>query len=103
MIEQLWIWCVLYSPSCIQNLFVVAGEMLSVAAPFLEHQMHPTVIIGAFRQALEDLIEVLRDVVSVPVDINDKKEMTRIIKSCIGTKLVTKWYVPIMLVIIKTF
>ncbi len=38
-----------------------AGEMLTVAGPFLEHQMHPTVVIAAFRQALEDLLEVLRD------------------------------------------
>lgn len=68
-----------------------AGEMLSVAAPFLEQQMHPTVIIGAFRQAPEDLIDLLRDVISVPVDINDRTEMMRIIKSCIGTKIISKW------------
>lgn len=37
------------------------GEMLSVAEPFLQQQMHPTVIISAFRQALEDLVEILRD------------------------------------------
>jgi T-complex protein 1 subunit gamma len=67
--------------------------MMSVASPFLEQQMHPTVIISAFRQALEDLLEILKDVVSVPVDINDHNEMKRIIKSCIGTKLVTKWLV----------
>jgi T-complex protein 1 subunit gamma len=73
------------------SVIVLAGEMLSVAGPFLEQQMHPTVIIGAYRQALEDLLQVLKDVVSVPVDINDRNEMTRIIKSCIGTKLVTKW------------
>lgn len=73
------------------SVIILAGEMLSVASPFLEQQTHPTVIIGAYRQALEDLLEILKDVVSVPVDINDKAEMTRIIKSCIGTKLVTKW------------
>ena len=35
--------------------------MLSVAEPFLQQQMHPTVIISAFRQALEDLVEILRE------------------------------------------
>lgn len=35
--------------------------MLAVAEPFLQQQMHPTVIISAFRQALEDLVEILRD------------------------------------------
>ena len=42
-------------------LCLSAGEMLAVAAPFLEQQVHPTVVIGAFRQALEDLLDVLRD------------------------------------------
>lgn len=39
----------------------LGGEMLAVAEPFLQQQMHPTVIISAFRQALEDLVEILRD------------------------------------------
>jgi len=55
--------------------------MLAVAAPFLEQQMHPTVIIGAFRQALEELLEVLRTKISITVDINDAAEMKRIIMS----------------------
>jgi len=67
--------------------------MLSVAGPFLEQQMHPTVIIGAFRQALDELLTILKDQVSVAVDITDRAEMTRIIKSCIGTKFITKWSV----------
>jgi len=65
--------------------------MLSVAGPFLEQQMHPTVIIGAFRQALDDLLTILKDQVSIAVDITNRDEMTRIIKSCIGTKFITKW------------
>jgi len=72
---------------------VAAGEMLSVAGPFLEQQMHPTVIIGAFRQALDDLLTILKDQVSIAVDVTDRAEMTRIIKSCIGTKFITKWSV----------
>ncbi len=39
----------------------VAGEMLSVAEPFLEQQMHPTTIITAYRQALDDIISITRD------------------------------------------
>ena len=40
---------------------LAAGEMLSVAQPFLEQQMHPTVIIRAFRQALEDILAVIKE------------------------------------------
>ena len=36
--------------------------MLSVAEQFLEQQMHPTVIIGAYRHALEDMLEALREI-----------------------------------------
>ena len=43
------------------SVIILAGEMLAVAAPFLEQQVHPTVVIRAFRLALEDLLEVLRD------------------------------------------
>jgi len=39
----------------------VAGEMLSVAEQFLEQQIHPTVVIGAYRRALEDMLEILKD------------------------------------------
>lgn len=33
--------------------------MLAVGEQFLDEQMHPTVIIGAYRQALEDMISIL--------------------------------------------
>lgn len=39
---------------------IIGGEVLSVAEPFLEQQMHPTVIISAFRLALEDILETLK-------------------------------------------
>lgn len=39
-----------------------AGEMLAVAEQFLEQQMHPTVIISAYRQALEDMLETLKEI-----------------------------------------
>lgn len=38
-----------------------AGEMLSVAEQFLTQQMHPTVIISAYRLALEDMVDILRE------------------------------------------
>lgn len=38
-----------------------AGEMLGVAEPFLEQQMHPTVIIAAFRRALDDIVTAAKD------------------------------------------
>ncbi|XP_050401053.1 T-complex protein 1 subunit gamma [Patella vulgata] len=74
-----------------KSVIILAGEVLSVAEQFLEQQMHPTVIISAYRQALEDMLDLVRDKVSVPVDVTKREEMLKIIKSCLGTKLISKW------------
>lgn len=73
------------------SVIVLAGETLSVAEQFLQQQMHPTVIISAYRQALEEASKLLKEKVGVPVDINNRDEMMKIIKSCIGTKFISKW------------
>jgi len=73
------------------SVIVLAGEILSVAEQFLQQQMHPTVIISAYRQALEEASKLLKEKVSSPVDVNNRDEMIKIIKSCIGTKFVSKW------------
>ena len=73
------------------SVIVLAGEILSVAEQFLGQQMHPTVIISAYRQALEEASKLLKEKVAVPIDTNNRDEMIRIIKSCIGTKFVSKW------------
>lgn len=73
------------------SVIILGGEMLSVAEPFLEQQMHPTVIISAFRLALEDLLELLKTKVSTPVDTTNRDEMVKIVKSSVGTKFISKW------------
>uniref|UniRef100_A0A673Y224 Chaperonin containing TCP1, subunit 3 (gamma) n=1 Tax=Salmo trutta TaxID=8032 RepID=A0A673Y224_SALTR len=44
------------------SVIILAGEMLSVAEQFLEQQMHPTVIISAYRHALDDMLDMLKDI-----------------------------------------
>lgn len=39
------------------SVIILAGEVLAQAAQFLEQRIHPTVIIQAYRMALEDMIE----------------------------------------------
>lgn len=73
------------------SVIVLAGEMLAVAEPFLNQQMHPTLIIRAYREALEDIIKVLQDDVSIPLDQNNKNKMAEVIKSCVGTKFIGRW------------
>merc|ERR1739848_603822 len=73
------------------SVVILAGEVLSVAKQFIEDKIHPTLVIGAYRRALDDLLDVLKEQVSIPVDINDDAEMMRILKSCLGTKFINKW------------
>ena len=40
--------------------------------------MHPTVIIQAFRQALEDMVAILGDEVGVPVNMEDEAQLIKV-------------------------
>ncbi|XP_064114758.1 T-complex protein 1 subunit gamma-like [Macrobrachium nipponense] len=73
------------------SVVILAGEMLAVAEQFLQHKMHPVVIIQAYRQALEDAICALEDQLSVPVDLDCEEKMVEVIKSCIGTKFMGQY------------
>uniref|UniRef100_A0A182TLD8 T-complex protein 1 subunit gamma n=1 Tax=Anopheles melas TaxID=34690 RepID=A0A182TLD8_9DIPT len=73
------------------SVIVLAGEMLAVAEQFLQQQIHPTVIIRAYREALEDMVRILQDEVSIELDRSDKKRLAEVVKSCVGTKFVGRW------------
>lgn len=73
------------------SVVILAGEMLAVAEQYLEQNMHPLVIIQAYRQALDDALEALQDTLSVPVDINDDQQMVDVVQSCIGTKFLGQY------------
>uniref|UniRef100_H3CG97 T-complex protein 1 subunit gamma n=1 Tax=Tetraodon nigroviridis TaxID=99883 RepID=H3CG97_TETNG len=74
-------------------IILAAGELLSVAEQFLEQQMHPTVIISAYRRALDDMLESLKEIRggSTPVDTSDRSMMLKIIHSAINTKVLSRW------------
>merc|ERR1719367_1427580 len=73
------------------SVIVLAAEMLGVSRQFLEDKMHPTIIIQAFRQALEDAVAILGDEVGVPVDMDDEAQLVKVVQSCIGTKFISRW------------
>lgn len=67
-----------------------AGEMLVVAEPFLMQSMHPTVIVRAYRQALDAAMEICESI-AVDIDTTDEEQMRRLILSCIGTKFTSRF------------
>jgi T-complex protein 1 subunit gamma len=72
------------------KLISLAGEMLAVAEPFLEKQIHPTIIIRGFFRALEDCTEFL-DKFAVKLDPNSRADMLKVVRSCLSTKFVSRW------------
>merc|ERR1712066_1219451 len=73
------------------SVIVLAAEMGGVSHQFLEEKMHPTVVIQAYRQALEDAANILRETVATPIDMEDKVAVRKVIQSCVGTKFIAKW------------
>jgi T-complex protein 1 subunit gamma len=73
------------------SVIILAGEVLSVAEQFLEQKIHPTIIIQAYRMALEDIIAACRDQLSIPVDLNNDAEVITVVKSCLNTKMSSNW------------
>ncbi|CAI4232711.1 unnamed protein product [Auanema sp. JU1783] len=73
------------------SVIILAGEVMSQAQPFLEQKIHPTIIIQAYRQALEDMIELAETKFSKPINIDNDEETAVVVKSCLGTKMMSKW------------
>ncbi|VDM61602.1 unnamed protein product [Angiostrongylus costaricensis] len=65
------------------SVIVLAGEVMAQAEPFLEQK--------AYRAALEDIINLAEEKFSKSVDVNSDKEIISVIKSCLGTKMLSKW------------
>merc|ERR1712029_247329 len=73
------------------SVIILAAEVLGISLQFLKEKIHPTVIIQAYRQALEDAVNMIREVVATPIDLNDKVAVRKVIESCVGTKFISKW------------
>jgi T-complex protein 1 subunit gamma len=72
------------------TVIILAGEMLAQALPQLERNIHPVVIIQAFKKALNDALEIIEEV-SVPVDTSNDKAMISLLEAAIGTKTISRY------------
>ncbi|EME27733.1 T-complex protein 1 subunit gamma [Galdieria sulphuraria] len=71
------------------SVIVLAGELLSVAEPFIERGIHPRIVVNAYFKALDDAVEVI-DKLATKIDPNDNKAVNNVIASCIGTKYMSR-------------
>ncbi|KAK0260595.1 T-complex protein 1 subunit gamma [Friedmanniomyces endolithicus] len=72
------------------TVIILAGEILAMSLPQLERNIHPVVIISAFKRALADAVQVIQDT-SIPVDVNDDSVMRDLISTSIGTKFTSRY------------
>ena len=69
---------------------VSAGELLYLAEPFLEKNMHPTVIIRGYKKALDDALAIV-DMVAFPIDFNNLQDVLKVVQSCLQTKFTSRF------------
>ena len=72
------------------SVIILAGEMMVCAKPFIERNIHPSVIVSAFRMALEDACAFL-ETKAIACDIKKPEEIKKSIIACIGTKFTSRW------------
>uniref|UniRef100_A0AAY4C4Z7 T-complex protein 1 subunit gamma n=1 Tax=Denticeps clupeoides TaxID=299321 RepID=A0AAY4C4Z7_9TELE len=85
------------------SVVILGGEMLSVAEQFLKQQIHPTVsmiVVFYSKHYFTHLCDFyflffhdtdLCNINSVPVDVNSREMMIKIINSTINTKALSRW------------
>merc|ERR1719392_612928 len=73
------------------SVVVLAGEVLQLASQYIEEKNHPTTIIAGYRLALDDMLDILKNKISIPIDVNNDVEMLKVLKSCLGTKFLSQW------------
>eukprot|EP00928_Gymnodinium_smaydae_P057123 TRINITY_DN403_c0_g1_i1.p1 TRINITY_DN403_c0_g1~~TRINITY_DN403_c0_g1_i1.p1 ORF type:complete len:561 (+),score=155.12 TRINITY_DN403_c0_g1_i1:89-1771(+) len=72
------------------SVIILAGEMLGVAEPLLEKNLHPTLIVSGYMKALEDALEIMKEM-AYKVDVENLESMREIVRGCIDTKFVSRW------------
>ena len=72
------------------SVIILAGEILHMSQPFLEKDIHPTVIVRAYMKALDAAVKII-DSLAFPIDVNNRQELMNIVTSCIGTKYTSRF------------
>lgn len=71
------------------SVTLLAGEMLRLAKPFIEDNVHPQTIIQGYRMACTYAINKIKEL-AVPIDKNDPTKTRDMLVKCAGTALNSK-------------
>lgn len=61
-----------------------------MAEPFLNKNMHPTVIIRGYTKALDDALEIVTKL-SFPIDLEDTKQVLNVVQTSLQTKFTSRF------------
>ena len=61
-----------------------------MAEPFLNKNMHPTVIIRGYTKALEDALEIVEKL-SFPIELEDTKQVLNVVQTSLQTKFTSRF------------
>jgi len=66
---------------------ILAGELLRKAEELLDQNIHPTVIVGGYRKAVQKAVETL-DKVGITVDLEDRETLKKVAMTAMASKAV---------------
>jgi len=64
--------------------------MMMAAKPFIERDVHPSIIVSAYHRALAEGLKIINDI-AFPLDISSDDDIRKALNSCIGTKFASRW------------
>ncbi len=73
------------------SVIILAGEMLVAAEPFLVQNIHPTRIVKAYFNALDDAIKIIDEKLCTKVNLDDPNQIIDLVTSCLGTKFTHRY------------
>lgn len=72
------------------SVVILSGELLSVAETFLRQNIHPTIIVNCYMNALDSSLKFLEEI-SIDIDVNSESDLLKAIDSCLSTKFVNRY------------
>jgi T-complex protein 1 subunit gamma len=72
------------------SVIILAGEMMSVAKPFFEREVHPSIVVGAYYKAMEEGLKIINEIAET-IDVKNDEEIKKALRSCVGTKFSSRW------------
>jgi len=74
-----------------KSVIILAGEFMHSAKGHLDHNMHPTKVISAFRSALDKMVNILENELATPIDMDNVEDVAKVVKSTLGTKFLAEY------------